>query len=73
MICSGVWWSCLCIATEGISESVVLSTVLFLFRCFIVLFWLLILLFNGEFGNVFLTEEFVERRLAKVAGSLTAF
>ena len=73
MVCSGVWWIFLCIAPESISEGVVLSTVLFLFRCFIVLFWLLSVWFNGEFGDVFLFEDFVERGLVKAASSLTAF
>ena len=68
-----LWNFLLCIAMEGISEDVVLSTVLSLFRSFIVLFWLLIILFNGDFGDVFLTEGFVERGLVNATGSLTAF
>ena len=73
MKCSSVSWIVLCITTGFISEGVVLSTVLFLFRWFIVLFLLLILLFNEEFGDVFLAEEFVGREMGKGAGSLTAF
>lgn len=68
-----LWNFLLCIAMEGISEDVVLSTVLSLFRSFIVLFWLLIIFFNGDFGDVFLTEGFVERGLVNATGSLTAF
>ena len=55
----------------GKCESVVLFTVLCLV-CFCVgFFWLLIVLFSGEYGDVFLTEEFVERGLDKDLVNLT--
>ena len=59
--------------TEVQYESVVLSTVLCLVYLCMMFYLLLIVLFNGELDDVFLTENFVGRGLDKVVDILTAF
>ena len=60
-------------STEGKCKSIVLSTLLCLVCFCMMVFWLLIVVFRGEFDDIFLTKDFGESGLGKVVGILTTF